>query len=105
MSYDNPTPIQRHCVPLGISLSSSYDVMACAQTGSGKTVAFLVPLVTSIAWKEVSLRVERVGGVGSFMGETRLIFPLSRRFFKWVVKKYFHCSKSLKPNPPPYLPA
>lgn len=36
MNYSVPTPIQRHCVPL--SLSGKYDVMACAQTGSGKTV-------------------------------------------------------------------
>lgn len=47
MNYTTPTPIQRHCVPL--SLSGSYDVMACAQTGSGKTVAFLVPLIAHIA--------------------------------------------------------
>lgn len=33
MNYTSPTPIQRHCVPL--SLSGKYDVMACAQTGSG----------------------------------------------------------------------
>lgn len=47
MNYVNPTPIQRHTVPL--SLSGQYDVMACAQTGSGKTVAFLVPLIAYIA--------------------------------------------------------
>ena len=46
MGYNTPTPIQRHCVPL--SLSGEFDVMACAQTGSGKTVAFLVPLIAAI---------------------------------------------------------
>lgn len=47
MNYTTPTPIQRHCVPL--SLSGTFDVMACAQTGSGKTVAFLVPLIAHIS--------------------------------------------------------
>ncbi|GMI48212.1 hypothetical protein TrCOL_g9158 [Triparma columacea] len=45
MNYDQPTPIQQHTVSLGLH---GLDIMACAQTGSGKTCAFLVPLLTSI---------------------------------------------------------
>jgi len=59
MNYSTPTPIQRHCVPL--SLSGKFDVMACAQTGSGKTVAFLVPLVAHIA-SQPKVKVGKGGG-------------------------------------------
>lgn len=37
-----PTPIQAHAIPL---LQNGYDVMASAQTGSGKTLMFTLPLI------------------------------------------------------------
>lgn len=45
MRYRRPSPIQRHTVPLALA---GHDVLASAQTGSGKTVAFLLPLIVSI---------------------------------------------------------
>ncbi|KAF9119226.1 hypothetical protein BGW39_000451 [Mortierella sp. 14UC] len=48
MKYEEPTPIQQNATPL---LFAGYDVLACAQTGSGKTAAFLVPIISKLLSK------------------------------------------------------
>jgi ATP-dependent RNA helicase DDX3X len=40
--FAKPTPVQRHSLPVGIARR---DLMACAQTGSGKTGGFLFPVL------------------------------------------------------------
>ena len=45
LGYEKPSPIQAECIP---HLLSGRDVLGMAQTGSGKTAAFSLPLLNNI---------------------------------------------------------
>ncbi|KDO70835.1 hypothetical protein CISIN_1g007285mg [Citrus sinensis] len=62
--YVKPTPVQRHAIPISIG---GRDLMACAQTGSGKTAAFCFPIISGIMREQY---VQRPRG-------SRTVYPLA----------------------------
>ncbi|KAI2464404.1 P-loop containing nucleoside triphosphate hydrolase protein [Annulohypoxylon bovei var. microspora] len=54
--YETPTPIQKYCIP---AINMGYDLIAIAQTGSGKTAAYLIPILNHLMGKAKKLAAPR----------------------------------------------
>ncbi|HEY8560910.1 MAG TPA: DEAD/DEAH box helicase [Pyrinomonadaceae bacterium] len=51
LGYTEPTPIQKQAIPLVLD---GEDLIACAETGTGKTAAFLLPVLQTIIDEELT---------------------------------------------------
>lgn len=49
MGYNKPTPIQEQAIPI---ILEKKDLIACAQTGTGKTAAYILPILNNIIHAE-----------------------------------------------------
>merc|ERR1712218_94418 len=70
VGYTEPTPIQRQAIPIGLQ---NRDIIGVAETGSGKTAAFLIPLLEWIMSLPKQTRVEEAdqGPYAIIMAPTR----------------------------------
>jgi ATP-dependent RNA helicase RhlE len=82
MGFEKPTPVQQLTIPL---ILQNKDLIACAQTGTGKTAAYVLPLLNKIAQtpesnrhlntlilaptRELALQIDQqIEGFGYFLG-------------------------------------
>ena len=77
LKFTDPTPIQQRAIPIGLE---GKDVIAIAQTGTGKTLAFGIPAIQRLAQikgrclillptRELALQVEQsLTAVGKSLG-------------------------------------
>ncbi len=80
MGFNKPTPVQEGTIPLVLS---GRDIIACAQTGTGKTAAYILPILNKIIHsekrhlntlviaptRELALQIDQqVEGFGYFLG-------------------------------------
>ncbi|MGY6558213.1 MAG: DEAD/DEAH box helicase [Nitritalea sp.] len=80
MGFDTPTPVQEQAIP---EILAGHDLIACAQTGTGKTAAFVLPILHRIAeestsgintlilapTRELAIQIEQqIQGFGYFTG-------------------------------------
>jgi ATP-dependent RNA helicase RhlE len=84
MGYEKPTPVQEMTIPI---ILENHDLIACAQTGTGKTAAYILPLLNKIVsehsrhlntlviapTRELALQIDQqVEGFAYFLGVSSL---------------------------------
>ncbi|HNV69279.1 MAG TPA: DEAD/DEAH box helicase [Candidatus Ozemobacteraceae bacterium] len=58
LGFETPTEVQRNSIPVALS---GRDLLACAMTGSGKTAAFLLPIMHGILTRRQAQKPEGFG--------------------------------------------
>ena len=57
MGFYEPTPIQKEAIP---TIQKNLDLIACAQTGTGKTAAFVLPILDKINKSKIKNKVNTI---------------------------------------------
>lgn len=99
MNYQQATPIQEQAIP---HILSGKDLLACAQTGTGKTAAYLIPILDKVAHeanehtgalilvptRELAVQIDQqIQGLGYFVGATSIAVYGGNKGPEWDQQK------------------
>lgn len=99
IGFLEPTPIQQHVIPI---ILSGDDVIGCAQTGTGKTAAYLLPVLHKIInnpvkgintiiiapTRELALQIaQQIEGLGYFLSVSTLALYGGTSGMEWEQQK------------------
>ncbi|OQR73835.1 ATP-dependent RNA helicase vasa, partial [Tropilaelaps mercedesae] len=68
LGYETPTPVQRYAIPIALK---GKDLIAVAQTGSGKTAAFVIPMMQILLKQEHQKKIGRQCPLALILAPTR----------------------------------
>jgi ATP-dependent RNA helicase RhlE len=68
LGYEEPTPIQAQAIPPALA---GRDIVGCAQTGTGKTLAFVLPALEHLLHVPIGAPEGTPGGSGNRGGDSR----------------------------------
>lgn len=99
MNYQQATPIQEQAIPY---ILTGKDLLACAQTGTGKTAAYLIPILDKVAHesnngtgalilvptRELAVQIDQqIQGLGYFVGATSIAVYGGNKGPEWDQQK------------------
>lgn len=90
--YSKPTPVQKYSIPIGLA---GRDMMACAQTGSGKTGGFLFPTLAAMLREGARPSPETGSGRSRRIFPSALVLAPTRELASQIydeAKKFCYCT-------------
>ncbi len=85
LNYTEPTPVQKQAIPIILKGS---DLIACAETGTGKTAAFLLPIIEKLNEQSKTAAGIRV----LIIAPTRELVSQIEEAYKQLAPKQFACA-------------
>uniref|UniRef100_A0A1I7ZI18 RNA helicase n=1 Tax=Steinernema glaseri TaxID=37863 RepID=A0A1I7ZI18_9BILA len=90
--FSTPTPVQATCIPVALA---GRDICACAATGTGKTAAFMLPILERLMYKPKQKSVTRVLVLVPTRELAIQVFQVSRKLSQFTNVEICLCAGGL----------